>query len=126
MFQLSKPGKNSGQVSVETLIAVFIVLIFFAVILVQTSIIGSAEIVAKETFSEKNNCLKLSNLISQTYTEGRGTHSEIYLDYNARVYSKEKMIKVNETYCYFIARTIDANLLVGNIILDNNGIVRFS
>jgi len=126
MFPLFKSGKNSGQVSVETLVAVFIVLIFFGIVLVQASIFGSSEVLAKETFEEQNSCLKFSHLISQVYTEGKGSHAEIYLDHNAQVYSNGSVVRVGDHFCYFIAKTIDANLVSGNIILDNNGVVGFS
>jgi hypothetical protein len=119
-------ASSKAQVSVETLIAVFVVLIFFATVLVQTSLIGASETVAEKTFSEKNSCLKLSHLISQTYTEGKGAHSEIYLDHPAQIFADEKIVKVGENFCYFIARTENKNLDEGIIQLDNNGIVRFS
>ena len=126
MFLLSKLGKSSGQISVETLIAIFFVLIFFGIVLVQASFVGSAELLAKETFEEQNSCLKLSHLISQVYTEGKGSHAIINLDHDAQVFSQNNMVKVKDHFCYFIAKTVDVNLVSGNIILDNNGVVGFS
>jgi len=125
MLVSSKSGKNSGQVSVETLVAVFVVLIFFVVVLVQASLINSSGEIVESSFSEKNSCLKLSHLISQVYTEGKGSHATFYLDYDARIFGSERIVKVNEQFCYFIAITGDANLVVGDVEIDNNGIVRF-
>ena len=125
MFQSSKNRKKSGQVSVETLVAVFVVLIFFAIVLMQASLINSSAQFAENTFSQKNSCLKLSHLISQVYTEGKGSHATYYLDYDANVFATKRIVKINEQICYFIARTNDTNLTAGEIGIDNNGIVRF-
>ncbi|MBT4870472.1 MAG: hypothetical protein HON47_02780 [Candidatus Diapherotrites archaeon] len=93
--------------------------------MVQASLINSTSEIAEVTFLEKNSCLKFSHLISQVYTEGKGVHATYYLDYNTSVFASEKIVKVNEQFCYFIAKTNDVNLVVGEVVIDNNGVVRF-
>ena len=116
---------SKAQISVETLLAIFVVLIFFVVVMVQASLINSSSETAENTFSEKNSCLKFSQLISQVYAEGKGSHAIFYLDYNTTVFASQRIVKVNEQICYFIALSEDRNLLPGKIEIDNNGVVGF-
>jgi len=112
---------SKGQVSVETLVAVFAVIVFFIIVLVQASFINNSASLIESSFSEKDSCLKLSSLLSQVYSEGKGSSIIASLNHPATIFGEQKIIFVGEQMCYFIAITNDKNLLPGEVRIFNDG-----
>ena len=116
--------KFRGQVSVETIVAVFILFFVLVIFFSYTILLNTSAQNIDKSFSEKNDCLKLMYSMSQMNTEGVGSEMTFYFDHDFNIYSTQKSIQIGEQYCFFLARTNDYQLNSGEIKLKNvNGII---
>ena len=111
--------KYKGQVSVETLVAVFAIFFLMVIVLVHISVVNGNAQIFDNSFSEKNECLKLMYAISQLNNEGNGSQISIYLENGFKILSAQKAVQIGEQYCYFLARSNDYEFSGGDFLLKN-------
>lgn len=113
-----------GQVSFEIMVSVIVLLIFLIIVLTNNSFVNTQRELIDSSFKEKNNCLELMFTISNVYYEGSGTKIELYSQNDFEIFSEQKIVRVGEQDCRFIAKTNNYSLSKGNIKIENvNGVV---
>lgn len=116
-----------GQVSIETVFAVAIVLIFLLVVLIQNFTVSNSIGLVNSIYPKKGECLRLAFAISEVYFEGSGTQLTMNLENTTNIISSEKSVKIGENYCSFLARAQDKNLSIGSVRIENiSGMINFS
>ena len=116
---------NKGQASIEILVAVIILFVFFASVIVYNSTITSDSDLIVSGITQRGNCTKLAYMISEVYSNGNGASTFFMLDESATVSSK-RYVSIGSMSCKFLANTIDYSLSAGKITLtnkDNNVII---
>lgn len=116
---LSKPCKRA-QVSVETIVALIVVFVFFLVVLGYNSLLSDGSITAAQTVKTGSECLKLSEIITNIYASGNGSSAQYSLETNAIIFSTKRIISLGGNYCSFLANTFDYNLTAGEVTLTNS------
>ena len=112
-----------GQVSIETLIIVGVLLLLFVTVSVTTVLRNIQTDIIADNYAEQNLCKKLSLLISESYAHG--PTSEIFVEAYTEVTIEDNEVKVGNNYCEIIGRIQDASLTEGKIRIKNiTGVVQ--
>jgi hypothetical protein len=104
------------------ILAIIIIFIFFIIVFINNTFINDSSKTLRETFAERNECVKLAYLITEVYSEGDGAQTQISLDMNAQVFAPQRTVKVGEQFCGFLANlksSLDGNAFVGDVVLEN-------
>lgn len=116
-------NNNRGQATIETLIAVSILLFLLVLVLWQVSVREQFNNSSRDTYSNIEECSRISafiNLISHNPRE----ENEIIIELDRHVTIANRIISVGDEYCLFYATASDASLVPGNVrIYDLNGVV---
>jgi len=121
------PWNSRGQASMEVMIAIAVLLIFFAAILFQNSFMRDDSEVIAVGIAENSECMKLAYLISEVYSNGKGSEATIEINVPTKVLSAQRMVNVGEHYCKFLANSSDYDLGAGTFNLKNsNGSIVFT
>jgi len=116
---LSNKSGVRGQISAETLVAVGVIFLLFVVILAYNSMVADSSNSIAQSVQNKSNCLKLSQTISKVYSSGEGASTKISIDFNAQIFSTNKIIKIGDESCSFLANTTDKNITPNDYTLEN-------
>ena len=115
---------HRGQVSVETLVAFIVVLIFFVIVLTQNSIIQQSGEIFSETYLNKGVCLGVAYALSETYASGTGTIMQFELERDVTINGSLRMVLIGQEQCQILARVNNATLTKGTIEIKNvDGVV---
>ena len=114
-----------GQISIELIVVVgllFLILLF----LIGLSFTKKIELTKTEAYlSQRKECLKLSSVISEIYTNGNRTAVSYKLSYNATLFSDSRLIEIidkESVFCTLPINSIsDTNLNKGDIEIKNLG-----
>ena len=116
-------NNNRGQATIETLIAVSILLFLLVLILWQVSVREQFNNSARDTYSDIAMCNRISAFINLISHNPRG-ESEIIIELDRNVTIANRTITVGDQYCLFYANAVDVNLDSGMVkIYDLNGVV---
>ena len=108
---------RKAQVSMELIIMISILLIMFISISIY-SFNKKNEIKATEDYLDrKDNCLKISNLISETYIGGDGTNVVTKSEYNLSIDSP-LLIDEKGVSCRYVGYVVN-NEVIGDVIIRN-------
>ncbi|MEW6295534.1 MAG: hypothetical protein AB1467_04545 [Candidatus Diapherotrites archaeon] len=116
-----------GQISVELLVALFIVAFIFVLMVVSVSERNAIRDLYKEQAGKENECKRISLTLSAIATNSKKTtvNFTAYKDFSVT----GNIVDVNGTYCYFVGTAespgsytkgeIQAVAIDGNISLSN-------
>ncbi|MDO8538146.1 MAG: hypothetical protein Q7S21_04630 [archaeon] len=111
-----------GQVTIEVLAAVVILLLVFVAVLLFVLQKNIELDFIKTDYESQTACQKISGIISYIYSNSKSTELIFSIDKDANVF--EKTINIDEYYCTFSGRAVPVNLKKGNVkARDLNGIV---
>lgn len=119
---------QKAQTSIEFIAAIgFLLLVFIVLVSFITQIkidLFKTEIIVKE----RTECIKLANLITETYLHEDGIIVNKDLEFNASIEPSSRLISIKnkeEVFCTIpISSVTKVDLLKGNLIIKNNkGIV---
>ena len=117
---------NKGQISLEYMLIFaisLILLIAFTLPLSHIAIERTSDV--SNTLNVKSELSKLSNAISQVYSEGQGSKQTVYLDVNEVVYVRiansyiSASLKLSDGQSKVITLNHNSNLNSGGLNLDN-------
>jgi uncharacterized protein (UPF0333 family) len=106
-----------GQISVEMLVLVVIVLALFIIVFVSAGTISSSGKDFRETFSNRGTCINLAFALSEVYASEDGTIIEFDLDSDAQIVGSARTIIIGQDHCVFLAHTNDASLSAGKVTI---------
>lgn len=111
-----------GQVSVETLTAALLMLVFFAAVLFYTNQLNDSTDIFSEAYHDRATCIRLAFVLSEAYSAGPGAHADYYLDSDANIFGTNRLVGVNGNYCPLLANISQdfLGLSKGNISIDTN------
>ena len=106
-----------GQISVETMAVVGIILILFAVVSTNVVYRNVQSQIIEDNYQEFNLCEEISMLITNSYSHG--PKSEIFITSDLRVIIAENEVQVGSNYCRVIGKVKDVALTAGVIRIKN-------
>ena len=116
-----------GQVSVETIIAFAILLILLVIVIVHNLNVSNSAKLLEQKYKQENECTTLAYIISETYSQGKNSEIAFELSQDANIFAEQRVLKIGEQYCGFLANAEDANLSAGNIkIMNREGTIQFA
>ena len=117
-----KKGPIKGQVTIEVLSAVVILLLLFVAILFFALQKNSETDFIKKDYENQIVCQKISGLISYIYSNSKSTQITFALEKDANVFPTN--VTIGNYYCFFSGRAQPVNLVKGNVkAQDINGLV---
>jgi hypothetical protein len=108
-----------GQVSAEALVAILFVLILLGIVIGNNYSMSSYSSGIAESFSDKLDCLRLGLVISEVFANGSGSKTVLELSHDASVFGSQKLVRVNEEFCFFLAPVSDYSLSKGIVFFEN-------
>ncbi len=100
---------KKSQVSVETLLMIGVIIVFF-ISIASFAFYKNAETKNTEDYLDrKDNCLKISGLISEAYSNGDGTLIISRTKYNITV-ENDLLVDDNGISCYYYADVISSSI----------------
>ncbi|MFH1239800.1 MAG: hypothetical protein V1672_01160 [Candidatus Diapherotrites archaeon] len=114
---------TKGQVSVETMAVVGIILLLFAIVSTTVAYRNIQSQIIEENYNEFNSCSEISMLITNSYSHG--PKSEIFVTSALDMIVQENEVHVGSNYCHVTGKVSDATLVAGIIRIKNiNGVVQ--
>lgn len=115
-------NRNKGQATIETLIALSVILILLVLVLWEFSYRSYLNSSVEEVYDNVAVCNRISSLINLISHNSEGNEIIIGLDRNVTI--ANRIISVGGDYCLFYANAAAADLVQGNVrIYDYNGVV---
>lgn len=115
-------GFLSGQIAVETLFAVGLVLVFFIIAIEESNQIQFSNAAFSDSAADGADCVFLSQVVSAVFNAGPGTQIRIPIETSADFFSSS--ISVNGSYCFFSAVASDSSVVPGTAVFSNrSGVV---
>jgi len=115
----------SGQISMETVAVIGLLMVMFAVSLAISANISAHAGILETKYSESNYCNRIALLINSLYNAGPFTQMTISLERDFNIVGQE--ILVGHNSCFFIGNAEPANLVAGTAVfknLDGNVVVQ--
>ena|SRR3989344_1835310 len=117
---------KKAQVSIETLMMIGVIIVFFISIVLFAFYKNIETRNTEDYLDRKDNCLKISGLISEAYTNGHGTLIISNTKYNITI-EDELLVDDNGIGCYYHANILSSEIknnfrirnLNNNIIIEN-------
>ena len=106
-----------GQVSIETMVIVGVILILFAIVSTTVAYRNIQSQIIDENYKEFNLCSEISMLITNSYSHG--PKSEIFVTSALDVRIQENEVHVGSNYCHVTGKVSDATLVAGIIRIKN-------
>ncbi len=121
-------GKR-GQVSIEGILVISVLMIVFLLALSFTFLRNSDIITTRAILDNQNDCRRVANAISQVKVLGDGSEARIYARPNITIISSSKLIitqdKKEKAYCSFegIATYNYTNISGSLLVRNENGVI---
>ena len=106
-----------GQVTIETIIGISVVLMLFAIIAVNNAQKASMKEIVEGSLEESRKCRNLAQTITLIYSQGSGSVSELSIDFDANILSN--IVFLENTSCTALGSVQDAELSKGTVIVKN-------
>ena len=106
-----------SQASIEMIVSIIIIITIFASILIFSSFKRDELKQTEDFLDRKDNCLKISNLISEVYVSGDGTKVIAKTKYNISI-EDNLLVDDNGVSCWYNADVI-SNQTFNNMIIKN-------
>ena len=108
---------NRGQVTVETMIGIIILLFFFIVSLGVLAQVNWGQHILETQAVEWNECIRIAGLIQEVFIQGPGTQIRVWSAYGLDVSST--FVYVGSVSCGFTAKVEPVSLTAGAVVISN-------
>ncbi len=114
---------TKGQISVETMVIVGVILVLFAVVSTTVVYRNIQSQIIDDNYQEFNLCEEVSMLITNSYSHG--PKSEIFITSKLDIIIADNEVNVGSNYCQVIGKVNDVTLTAGIIRIKNvTGVVQ--
>ena len=117
-------GERRGQVALETLVGVSIILILLIFVLFYTVVNNTASETIDENYKNENRCIKIDSIIRSIEANQGG--NEVFVDMDADMTITGGVVYIGQKLCFFRGNVANASLTIGKTrIYDVNGVIYF-
>lgn len=109
--------RSIGQVSLESLIMIGVVMVLFLLAIAMSVEIGVSSNSISSYGPDDLQCSRLSGLIQESFVQGPGTR--VGLTMNSASSVSVRSVLVNQAVCNFSASVLPANLNAGRVLIKN-------
>jgi hypothetical protein len=106
-----------GQVSLEAVVVIVLLLVFLGFTITSTLQVQSFERFVSESSTDEAACLRVADIVQGVFLAGPGTRMSFEIDQPLQVTTSS--VEVNQTYCYFSGVAVPVSLLRGGVLVSN-------